>query len=591
MLRETLDVLDPESHNPGNPKGVSALFPRAEAELCWMLADVYDDQGDYAKAEEWLRRALEAQKSAFGEESEEVADLLHRLSWMLLEQGNRKKLAEAETLARAAVAMKRKLLGDEEVSTANSLGVVARVLGRKGDLAEAEDIHRNVVRIWERKMGPANQYTLTALNNLAVTLVDEGKLAEAEEVYRRCWNGRTNQNRWLSPNNHRVLGNLAGVLNNQGKWAEAEAALTNLIALQSKQLSDTHPDVLGRMRQLADVMRQQNKLQEAQSMYRQVLALVQKAHGSNSLQVLGARRACANVLRDERNWLEAEVELREVLRLIRKLDPDDTPGEADALRDLAAVLKRQGKLSEGQNTYHEALQLYTTLVSNAATNQTEQCRQLRKRAEFFARFGRWIEAVSDVKRAIDLKPSDDESTHQLPPLLLQSGDLQAYREHCRGQLERFRKTDKPVTAYRVAKDCLMVPIPSIDLNAAAAVADFAVQFGRRPRDEFVKSLADYRQGYYRESAERLEKLLTQARRDLHLDIQARVVLAMVYHHLRRTDEAQAALAGAIALADKWLPKLDEPDLGDDPPNCVWAYALFKEANALLQQNPQSATAK
>ncbi len=66
---------------------------------------------------------------------------------------------------------------------------------------------------------------------------------------------------------------------------------------------------------------------------------------------------------------------------------------------------------------------------------------------------------------------------------------------------------------------------------------------------------------------------------------------MAYHRLHRPDEAQDALAGAVALADQRLPKLDEPDLGDDPSNCIWAYALFKEATALLQQNPQSATAK
>jgi tetratricopeptide (TPR) repeat protein len=592
MLRDALDTIEADSIDKGDPQVASALKDTGtEAQLRSALVDVYNDLGDYAKAEKMMRHVLELRKTIFGEKSLDVAESLHALSWLLLEQGNRTKLAEAEEKAGAAVELKRKLLGDEEVGTAKSLDLLAMVLSRKGDFAEAEDMQREVVRIWEKNKGPAYSSTLSALNNLGVTLLNQDKLAEAEEVLRRCWDGQTNQNRWLAPNDLRVLGNFAAVLNRQGKWPEAETALTNLLALQKQQLSDTHPDVLSRMSQLASVMRDQNKLEESASIRRQILTLSQKSYGSNSLQVLGARAAWAGVLREQHQWHDAEMQLREVIRLTRQLNPDDKQAEANALRDLTGALIHQSKSSEADEAYNEALQIRTTLVSISATNRSNQCRRLRERAEFFARFGRWKEAVADVKGALALKPDDDVISHLLTPLLVQSGDLEAYRQHCRSQLERFKNTDNPSTAYRVAKDCLMLPSSGVDFYVAADLADRAVRLGRRPRDEFCKSLAEYRQGRFPSAAERLEKLLTQERQDIHLEIEARLVLGMVYHHLHRSDEARAAFAQGVALAEKKLPRLDESDLGDDPSNCIWANALIGEARVLLQGSQETAKSR
>jgi tetratricopeptide (TPR) repeat protein len=86
-----------------------------------------------------LSQALAMRKKLLGEEHWEVSWSLTYLAWVLRDQG---KLAEAETVSRQALAMKRKLLGDEHQFVVWSLADLARVLVDEGRLAEAAALFR-----------------------------------------------------------------------------------------------------------------------------------------------------------------------------------------------------------------------------------------------------------------------------------------------------------------------------------------------------------------------------------------------------------------------------------------------------------------
>ena len=86
-------------------------------------------------------------------------------------------------LAREGLAMKQRLLGEENDDVAISLNTVGGILVREGKSAEAgaalSPLDRSAPDVDGRITGLAK-----AINNLAVLLANEGRLGEAEALHR-----------------------------------------------------------------------------------------------------------------------------------------------------------------------------------------------------------------------------------------------------------------------------------------------------------------------------------------------------------------------------------------------------------------------
>ena len=100
------------------------------------LAIVLQDKGDFAGAEEMLRHALAIRKRLLGEQHPDVATNLNDLASLLYAQ---RKFDEAEPLFREALAMSRKAWGEEDVLVASSLNGLGALLYQQDKLDEAED--------------------------------------------------------------------------------------------------------------------------------------------------------------------------------------------------------------------------------------------------------------------------------------------------------------------------------------------------------------------------------------------------------------------------------------------------------------------
>jgi tetratricopeptide (TPR) repeat protein len=98
---------------------------------------------------------------------------------MLTEQG---KLAEAETVFREALEMRRKLLGNEHGVVAGSLSDLGNVLERDGKLAEAEMAYREALAIERKLFGSPHPITIQLVKELKAVLEREGKQAEADAL-------------------------------------------------------------------------------------------------------------------------------------------------------------------------------------------------------------------------------------------------------------------------------------------------------------------------------------------------------------------------------------------------------------------------
>jgi serine/threonine protein kinase len=207
--------------------------------------------------------------------------------------------------------------------------------------------------------------------------------------------------------------------------------------------------------------------------------------------------------------------------------------------------------------------------------------------------GNWRGAISNYTVVMRLTPGDQPALqhhayHYLAPLLLQVGDVQAYRQHCERMLREFGATSDPLIAERTAKDCSILPPPDAWLPQIARLAEVAVAAGSEhklwPYFQLAKGLAEFRQGHTVEAVKWLEPVL-DVKGDMYRTVQAQMTLAMVQWRLNQMETAKTTFAKGHDIAETRLPRLDQGQSPEDRWNDWFiAHALLREAKAIIENS-------
>jgi eukaryotic-like serine/threonine-protein kinase len=568
MLREVLGrTADRVSKNLTNQPAVQMELRSTIADVYKSIAEYYQETGDDVKAVMMRRDLLRLRRTMFGETNALVADSLAEIAWSLQQL----KPLEAETMAREALAIRKTLFGNEHKDVAQSLGALAATLDRQGKFAEGEALHREAVAMRKKLYGDEDFWVGVALQGLAGGLALQGKLAEAETTYRQA------------------------------------------LEVIRKAKSAEHPNVVSALRGLGEVLSNEGKLQEAETADRDALAILKTLDGESTTDTDTADLllALGSVNFKQRKLTEAEMMDRRALAIYRTHGDGD--GVAKALSDLGLVLTKQGKAGEVETTASGALghslhgiggpaeTLATPLLrldqndqvkglnngslASSAEAQAEDFQTLRVRADFLAQHTRWEEAAADFSKALELNPDSHLVWHSLAVVLVQEGQVEAYRKHCAKCLERFGNTTEPLAAERIAKDCVMLPASGADLDLVARMAQTALSATNYPTDRgfcrLLKGLVEYRLGHFTSAVDWEGRALSE---DGERNFEAYMVQAMAYHQLKQPDKARAALAKGREIK---VPKFEDGDLGIGWQDLIIGQALLREAMTLIEGGPQT----
>jgi eukaryotic-like serine/threonine-protein kinase len=592
--------------------------PIAESELLATIGRVYYALGQYAKAEAMEREALALNRKLFGNESPLVAELLDDLVDTLHEED---KNVEGEAIAREALAIQRKPPGTKSPAVARSLQILGVVLNKQGKMAEAETAYREALAMYKDLLGSENPDAVWSLMGVGNVVWDQGKLAEAEADYREVLAIQKKAYGAQHPDMEVPLDNLAKVLIEQGKLAEAEVVAREVLALQRKMLGEDHPHLVRSIWIITNVLRDQGKVADGETLGRELVSLQRKRLGNEDLEVGAALTRLGEFVATQGRLTEAETIFRQAMDIERKQPVDENPGLRQwSLEALGNVLNQQGKLSEAgtsyreeleitrnmwpnnpdkwegpanalagvltrQGEYHDAEQVFSDLLTSTIESQTNGAGLLRARGDLRARNGRWQEAAADFSKLVQLVPADEGAYYRLAPLLVQSGQLDDYRAHCRKMMEQFADSHTLTNADRIAIDCLILPSSGVDPETVSKMADTALKTGTNtsatPCLQFAESLIAYRQGHFAIAAEWAVKALASPGVN-EREVELLMVLAMSKQQLGQVNEARAALAKGVEIAETKLPKLENGNLGDSWVDWSIAHELIDEARMRIE---------
>jgi serine/threonine-protein kinase len=301
------------------------------------VAGVEDDNDDYDIAIAHARQGMQLLQDTMPAAAELTAKAHNIIAHCLIGKGDG---AAAETLLREALAHDVAALGDRNESVAEEWVELGTVLGNAGRYGEAETAFQRGIESWRAMFGENSFHVAHALNELSNMLSDKNDFAGAERALRQSLAIRTAT---VGPRHRDTLiveHNLLVTLELEGRIAESLPKRLELIQRASAS-TQMHPRDLGSYYNAAGSdLRDLGRISEAEAMFAKAIAAYDAALGKDSSQSVSARRGLGTSLTLQGRYAEAEATLRNAIAiLLRHHDADNAPAVATARADLGHVLR------------------------------------------------------------------------------------------------------------------------------------------------------------------------------------------------------------------------------------------------------------
>ncbi len=286
-----------------------AAQPELQREMFTLLGRLYHQRGAYDQAVPLLEQAVALGRRTLGP-SRELAQSLSDLGAARCENAD---LGAARAALEEALAMWRKILGEEHAETAVTYSELGRTLFDQGRLDEAEARFRSALAIRRKVLGPNDHETAVSMSDLGLLLRHKGDRAGAEKLFRETMEVTRKSSGPKHPDVAMSLTNLARTINERGDHRAAEAMFRQALAIGQASLGRNHPNNARHLNGLADALRLAGKLAEAEARNQEALAISRPALGLDHPVVARQEVDLARVYLDQGRPADAEPLLRHAL--------------------------------------------------------------------------------------------------------------------------------------------------------------------------------------------------------------------------------------------------------------------------------------
>ena len=252
-----------------------AAVPAVHASMLETMAQAYTSLGLYDPAKDLAARAYQLRLKVSGPDQPETADALYLLADLTQQKGD---YAKAEQLFRELVALRKKTGGVQDLAYAGTLGALGECLYWEAKDSEAESVLREALAI---DRGHGSDSGSDVRNYLALVLERRGEYTEAGSLLKEAAeiDGRTKG--VDNPDYAVSLHNLASALIDQGDLNGAETRLRETLAIRRKVLGRDHPMTAMTTNNLGFVLLEKGEPGEAEPFLRQTLEANEQRYGPN----------------------------------------------------------------------------------------------------------------------------------------------------------------------------------------------------------------------------------------------------------------------------------------------------------------------
>ncbi len=306
----------------------------------------------WAEATEAGQRALSIFENEDGLESPDVANLCNLLSEAAQAQG---QYATAEAHARRAWVVMEKLTGRCQGPEADAIR--GQALGRLGVALRAAGRYKEAGSWLVRALEYAEstgQGLPAALNDLGLLYQHTGNFAECEQLFRRALALVPEGSAEAATLHH----NLAQLAHARGRFAEGEADARRAWEIRRELRGTNHPETLEDGCAYAALLDGLGRYEDAERIYRYALARFEQVFGGKHVAIAEALHDLAGVRRAQGDANEAEALYRRAAVMRGELLGVSHPDTAATLHHYAAMLAEQGRTEDARQLESRALAVW-----------------------------------------------------------------------------------------------------------------------------------------------------------------------------------------------------------------------------------------
>jgi tetratricopeptide (TPR) repeat protein len=297
---------------------------------------------------------------------------------MLLRLG---EFERAEELQRRALDIRRKYHGERHPDVAYSLGALARVLHERAHYDEAEKTYREALAMHVATNGPRHPIVGNMMNDIGWLLYDRGDYAAAEKMHREALEflRSVSKDAEVNPMATAMLRRSAD-LAALGRLAEADSLATAGVALARRLHGDRTTWVAGGMTALAEIRLERGAVAEAETLFAGAIERMRLSDDDTTRRPRDARALigmgrCRLAAGDVAG---AEQHFREALEIERRFRRATHPDVSRAEIALASALIARGDIRDAEPLLRSAESVLSTIVSPRQVDRREAEKLLRE---------------------------------------------------------------------------------------------------------------------------------------------------------------------------------------------------------------------
>ena len=436
-------------------------------------AEVAFSQGDYAKADAALQKAVAKRQAEKGGEAA-LGRVLNRQAALYLATA---QFDKAEPPAQKSLEVREKALGKDSPEVAETLSTQGAIWQEKSDFAKAEAALQRALQIREKALKEDHICVATTVNQMGGLYKELGAYNKAEPLYQRALTIRTAKIGEGSLEVAQSQSDLGGLYLAMGNYAGAEPFYQKALDVRKSKLGDDHPDVAETLNEMGNLEKRRGAYPRAEGRYREALAIREKKLQPSDPRIaetLGDLAALYETLGDLK---AAEAPLKRSLELRQKALGNDSPEAAESLGQLALLEQSRGNYDAADGLLKQALQIREKKLGKEHPAVAESCVALGDLA--FARRD-LAGSAQYYDRAFNVRKKALGAEH---PLVADCLERQARLARARGDLAKAEPLYTQAVALR--EKSLGNQHPDY---AQTLVGLAAVQVGKGAVDEGLKNL-------------------------------------------------------------------------------------------------------
>ena len=239
------------------------------------MALLYEEQGNYDKADRFYKLAIKQEIEENGESSADCLSICANYAWLSLMMAK-----PDDTIEVINHMLSINMDNDKnELITAYAYNNLAAAYSQQGDYTKTPEWHKKALAIYEKVLGKEHPDTAATYNNIATEYSQQGDYTKALEWYKKALAIYEKVLGKKHPNTAATYNNIANVYCSQKNYDKALELYQKALEICEKVLGKEHPSTATIYNNIAGVYSDKGDYTEALDLYQKALKIREKVLG------------------------------------------------------------------------------------------------------------------------------------------------------------------------------------------------------------------------------------------------------------------------------------------------------------------------